>query len=344
MIRYFTLILVFFASTGLAAFPKVQLKALIELKRSTTQEYCILTDNLSKIPILSLREKFDRFLNCPALANDVAFAIPALKEKVIAFGKKTHFISQNRSTYEAAVAAPYAIAFWESKQKRYEDFFKISHAPFTTFNSYQKFITCNTCCTKTKGSSPISFSLHPRDPALKISSDKRTLLVQGLIKKGFAINLQATLWLHPEIERIALKSEGGDLQETLNAGQVIHCLNLDTLIIGPCFSACPLLFLAGNKRAINQPYPPVGVHRLYYLHDNKKFPLSPFTSYQALIQYLDTVLGPHRVQASYLFEAMLKADRQTIFLLPIKDLITLCIVNTIDGQFLPHCHQDEETH
>ena len=86
------------------------------------------------------------------------------------------------------------------------------------------------------------------------------------------------------------------------------------------------------------------MHRLYYLHDNKKFPLSPFTSYLALIQYLDAVLGPHHVQASYIFEAMLKADRKTIFLLPIKDLITLCIVNTIDGKFLPHCHQDEETH
>lgn len=76
--------------------------------------------------------------------------------------------------------------------------------------------------------------LRPRNSTLKKSSDKSLLL---LIEKDFAINLQAMLLLHPEITHIDLKSEGGNLQEALDTGYVIHRLNLDTLITGTCFSA-----------------------------------------------------------------------------------------------------------
>ncbi|MEO1538668.1 MAG: hypothetical protein AAFR73_13180 [Pseudomonadota bacterium] len=104
------------------------------------------------------------------------------------------------------------------------------------------------------------------EPELKgdFSVLENTLVVYGDIDGGFYNRFRATLDANPGVEMIALGSTGGSVLEAISSGLEIRKRGLSTTLHGPCFSACPLVFMGGERRAIWMgPGPHLGFHRVY---------------------------------------------------------------------------------
>lgn len=93
---------------------------------------------------------------------------------------------------------------------------------------------------------------------------ENTLVVYGDIDSGFHNRFRATLDANPEVELVALGSAGGSVVDAILAGLEIRKRGLSTTLHGPCFSACPLVFMGGESRTIWMgPGPHLGFHRVY---------------------------------------------------------------------------------
>lgn len=104
------------------------------------------------------------------------------------------------------------------------------------------------------------------EPELKgdFSVLENTLVVYGDIDSGFYTRFQAILDANPGVEMIALGSAGGSVVDAILSGLEIRKRGLPTTLHGPCFSACPLVFMGGERRTIWMgPGPHLGFHRVY---------------------------------------------------------------------------------
>jgi hypothetical protein len=104
------------------------------------------------------------------------------------------------------------------------------------------------------------------DPELKgdFSINGDTLVVYGDIDRGFSDRFRVALDAHPDVLHVALGSAGGSVYDALLAGVAIRERGLTTTLHGPCFSACPLVFMGGVKRTIWMgPGPHLGFHQVY---------------------------------------------------------------------------------
>ncbi len=91
-----------------------------------------------------------------------------------------------------------------------------------------------------------------------------TLVVYGDIDGGFHDRFLEALNANPEVDSIALGSAGGSVVDAILSGLEIRSRELSTTLHGPCFSACPLLFVGGVQRTIWMgPGPHLGFHRVY---------------------------------------------------------------------------------
>ncbi|WP_171178195.1 hypothetical protein [Ruegeria sp. HKCCD8929] len=104
------------------------------------------------------------------------------------------------------------------------------------------------------------------EPELKgdFSVLENTLVVYGDIDSGFHDRFRAVLDANPEVDLIALGSAGGSVVDAILSGSEIRKRGLTTTLHGPCFSACPLVFMGGERRTIWMgPGPHLGFHRVY---------------------------------------------------------------------------------
>ncbi|WP_417679911.1 hypothetical protein [Roseibium sp.] len=97
---------------------------------------------------------------------------------------------------------------------------------------------------------------------MHFSDDGRTLTILGDVTPGYDDRMVAALNAYPSVREVALGSDGGSVQDALNAGLEIRKRKLDTVLFGDCFSACPLVFLGGVKRIVWSPYPKLGFHQV----------------------------------------------------------------------------------
>lgn len=91
-----------------------------------------------------------------------------------------------------------------------------------------------------------------------------SLVVYGNIESGFYSRFKQVLDVHPEITEIALGSAGGSVADAILSGLEIRRRGLSTNLHGPCFSACPLIFMGGADRMFfSGPGQFLGFHRVY---------------------------------------------------------------------------------
>lgn len=154
------------------------------------------------------------------------------------------------------------------------------------------------------------------DPELKgdFSINGDTLVVYGDIDRGFSDRFRDALDAHPDVVQVALGSAGGSVYDALLAGVEIRDRGLDTTLHGPCFSACPLVFMGGVKRTIWMgPGPHLGFHRVY--NSSGETPLSDDV-YMDITDYL-LRMG---INPAAVVEWMIKAGQYEIHEPPLDEL------------------------
>jgi hypothetical protein len=105
---------------------------------------------------------------------------------------------------------------------------------------------------------------------------------------------------------VALGSPGGSVSEALAAGAEIRRRGLETTLWGNCYSACPLVFLAGTKRTIWSPYPELGFHKIAL--NGKPIPNEDLT-YDVVMAYASKM----GANAAVVFHFMTSAEPSEIF-------------------------------
>lgn len=96
----------------------------------------------------------------------------------------------------------------------------------------------------------------------KVENDGHVLKVLGDIEEGFADKVIEALKANPSVKTVSLGSSGGYVFEAMRAGLYIRENGYDTVLWNGCYSACPLVFMAGIQRQIWSPYPELGFHQV----------------------------------------------------------------------------------
>lgn len=96
----------------------------------------------------------------------------------------------------------------------------------------------------------------------ELNNDGKVLMVLGDIEAGFADKVIAALEANPSVKTVSLGSGGGYVMEAMKAGDYIRSRGYDTVLWSGCYSACPLVFMAGKQREIWSPYPDLGFHQV----------------------------------------------------------------------------------
>lgn len=91
------------------------------------------------------------------------------------------------------------------------------------------------------------------------------LVVTGTILQGDAARFFDAVKANPDIQRIALHSPGGSVDDALQVGRAIREAGLDTVMSGStvCLSACPYMLMGGVNRTVAAEAS-VGVHQHYF--------------------------------------------------------------------------------
>jgi len=119
------------------------------------------------------------------------------------------------------------------------------------------------------GNYQISISARIVDADLQgdFSIKDNTLIVYGEINDGFYQRFVHVLNDNPHIKSIGLGSAGGSVIDAILSGLEIRKRGLTTILHGPCYSACPLIFVGGTERLIwPGPGQNIGFHQVYSKH------------------------------------------------------------------------------
>lgn len=97
----------------------------------------------------------------------------------------------------------------------------------------------------------VIFIDEPRK-SLTITADatRNALVLRGDIKLGAYAQFKAALDAAPTAKSLALTSNGGWLNEGERIAKLVRARGLATVAVGPCLSACALIFAAGEQRWI----------------------------------------------------------------------------------------------
>lgn len=88
-----------------------------------------------------------------------------------------------------------------------------------------------------------------RGERLELSGD--ALRLQGVLVDATVDQALALLDAHPEVRRLVVRSQGGDLRAAMRLGRRIHARGLDVEVDGYCLSACAnYVFTAGRHKRI----------------------------------------------------------------------------------------------
>jgi hypothetical protein len=118
--------------------------------------------------------------------------------------------------------------------------------------------------------------------SVSFRQDGAHLWVYGDIVQGFYEQFVEVLNQNPEVTTVGLGSGGGSVRDAILAGSEIRKRGLNTQLIGPCLSACPMVFIGGVSRNVMRPFPPLGFHQMY--SEDGAVPLGDQT-YQLVADY-----------------------------------------------------------
>jgi len=111
---------------------------------------------------------------------------------------------------------------------------------------------------------PTSSYILEQDLNADFSVKDGSLLVYGDIESGFYERFVSVLNENSGITHVALGSAGGSVRDAMLSGIEIRKRGLSTALHGPCYSACPLVFMGGRERGIwSGNGPALGFHRVY---------------------------------------------------------------------------------
>lgn len=86
--------------------------------------------------------------------------------------------------------------------------------------------------------------------AVRIDKASGVVSVKGELNYGSNAALADVLKRHPEVKRVVLASEGGQIFAARTMAGQIEARGLDTHADGNCFSACTIAFMAGRNRTL----------------------------------------------------------------------------------------------
>ena len=113
-------------------------------------------------------------------------------------------------------------------------------------------------------------TLDPSDYRVQVRDDR--LLISGTVGTEMWRAVQRTLIEHPGIALVEVNSPGGQVSPAIAIADLIRKRGLDTLAEGRCYSACTLIFLAGQERSLG-PFARLGFHAAYRsLANGQKLP------------------------------------------------------------------------
>jgi len=110
---------------------------------------------------------------------------------------------------------------------------------------------------------PPNLFMESAQPNAAFDLNGQTLLVYGDIEAGFFDRLKIELDANPAVTEVALGSGGGSVRDALLSGYEIRRRGLSTTIYGNCFSACPLVFMGGERRVLWASPSRLGFHQIY---------------------------------------------------------------------------------
>jgi hypothetical protein len=158
----------------------------------------------------------------------------------------------------------------------------------------ERVVTWNLDCAGQLGLSGAFIKQEGRSSFYVVTNEGRALQVLGEIEEGFAQKIQDAVEANPNVEFVALGSGGGYVREAMKAGAYIRSKGLNTTLFNNCYSACPLVFMAGVERLNSSPYPKLGFHQIYTVEGQA----IPFDSelYRQVFGYLVRMgIDPHYV-------------------------------------------------
>lgn len=104
--------------------------------------------------------------------------------------------------------------------------------------------------------------LVARNEFYELSDDRETLVILGAISLGFYDRFVAALEKNPQAKIVALGSPGGAVVEAVKVGYLVRSRGLETTQFGDCYSACPIVFLGGQKRTVWDQTRAMGFHEV----------------------------------------------------------------------------------
>lgn len=127
----------------------------------------------------------------------------------------------------------------------------------------ERVITWNLDCAGQLGLPKAYIKQEGQSSFYVVTNEGRALKVLGDIEAGFAQKVEDAIEANPTVEVVMLGSGGGYIDEAMKAGAYIRRKGLDTTLYNNCYSACPLVFMAGVERLNWSPYPKLGFHQIY---------------------------------------------------------------------------------
>lgn len=127
----------------------------------------------------------------------------------------------------------------------------------------ERVVTWNLDCAGQLGLPRAFIKQEGRSSFYVVTNEGRALRVLGAIEEDFAQKIKDAVEANPTVEVVALGSGGGYVHEAMKAGAYIRSKGLNTTLFNTCYSACPLVFMAGVERQNLSPYPKLGFHQIY---------------------------------------------------------------------------------
>jgi len=127
----------------------------------------------------------------------------------------------------------------------------------------ERVITWNLDCAGQLGLPKAYIKQEGQSSFYVVTNEGHALKVLGDIEAGFAQKIEDAIEANPTVEVVMLGSGGGYVDEAMKAGAYIRRKRLDTTLYNNCYSACPLVFMAGVERLNWSPYPKLGFHQIY---------------------------------------------------------------------------------
>lgn len=166
-------------------------------------------------------------------------------------------------TFQSPSLAPDADPFELMEHSVFLDSWVIAARRAIAMTESQKKSLWNLECIGNHGI-PLKAYIDEPDLRSDFSVLDNTLVVYGDIDGGFHDRFLAALNANPDVVSVAFGSAGGSVADAILSGLEIRKRGLSTTLHGPCFSACPLVFMGGETRDIWMgPGPHLGFHRVY---------------------------------------------------------------------------------